>query len=249
MQPANASAPPLGRSSRSTEVMTTCSQPHARHRLGEAHRLERVEGFGRAVGDRAVGAVPGADVAQDHEGGGLVLPALADVGAARLLADRVQAQLAHHGLDVRVVGAAGAFTLSQAGFRAGRGAGAREDRPARGEPSGSVGPAEPPLAYSPESRIVLCPRKASPAGGRGIHRLAALLDELLGRLLGGLRRSSPAPPSARGGCVYSAKVLASTAMSVIALPVPAARPRSPAGRPAGGTARRDGGRSRHTSGP
>ena len=27
MQPANASAPPLGRSSRSTEVMTTCARP------------------------------------------------------------------------------------------------------------------------------------------------------------------------------------------------------------------------------
>ena len=77
-------------------------EPHALHRLGQADRLERVERLRRAVRHRAVGAVPGADVAQDHEGGGLVLPALADVGAARLLAHGVQPQLAHHALELHV---------------------------------------------------------------------------------------------------------------------------------------------------
>ncbi len=111
MHPANASAPPLGRSSRSTEVITTCSSPIRSTASARRTGSSGSKAFGRAVGDRAVGAVPGADVAQDHEGGGLVLPAFPDVGAARLLADRVQPQLAHHGLDVRVVRAAGCLHL------------------------------------------------------------------------------------------------------------------------------------------
>src|SRR5215212_4927969 len=44
-------------------------------------------------GAEAAGA--GADVAQDHEGRGAVVPALADVRAARLLADGVEVEAAH----------------------------------------------------------------------------------------------------------------------------------------------------------
>src|SRR5918994_660883 len=107
MHPANASAPPLGRSSRSTEVITTCSSP-----IRSTASARRTGSRGsNALGDRAVGTVPGAHVAQDHEGGGLVLPALPDVGAAGFLADRMQAQLAHHRLDMRVVGAPGRLHL------------------------------------------------------------------------------------------------------------------------------------------
>ena len=91
-------------------------QPHPLDRLGEAHRLQRVECRRRAVGNRAVGAVPGADVTQDHKGGGPVLPAFADVGAAGLFAHGVEPQLAHHRLDVRVAGSAGCLHLEPSRF-------------------------------------------------------------------------------------------------------------------------------------
>src|SRR5690606_18043766 len=71
------------------------------------------------------GAIPRAHVAQDHEGGGLVLPALADIGAARLLTDRVKPELAHHPADPGIVLAAGRLhrepiRLSGCGRRHGR---------------------------------------------------------------------------------------------------------------------------------
>src|SRR5690606_31662171 len=61
---------------------------------------------GEAVRHRAVLAGAGADVAEDDEGRGPRLPALADVGAVRLLADGVQPLLAHQLLQPQVVGAA-----------------------------------------------------------------------------------------------------------------------------------------------
>ena len=79
--------------------------------LGHARRLLDVVRRGTPVGDGAVGAVPGADVAQDHEGGGAVLPALADVGAVRLLAHGVQLQLTHELLEAQVVVATGGLHL------------------------------------------------------------------------------------------------------------------------------------------
>ena len=53
---------------------------------------------GRPVRDVAEGAGAGADVAHDHEGRVLLLPAFADVGAARLLADGDELVLAHQRL-------------------------------------------------------------------------------------------------------------------------------------------------------
>ena len=76
---------------------------HGLDRLGDAAGLVQVEFGGHPVRDRAVLAGAGADVAQDHEGGGAVLPALADVGTAGLLADRVQRLAAHHALQPQVV--------------------------------------------------------------------------------------------------------------------------------------------------
>ena len=67
-------------------------EPHLRRRVREPERLERI---GRAVGlarvDVAVAAGARARVAEDLEGRGAAPPALGDVRAARLLADRVQA--------------------------------------------------------------------------------------------------------------------------------------------------------------
>ena len=79
---------------------------HLGRRRREPERLERV---GRMLGPAgvhvAVAAGAGAGVAEDLEGGGAAAPALGDVRAARLFADRVQAravdQLAH--VEVRGV--------------------------------------------------------------------------------------------------------------------------------------------------
>ena len=56
-----------------------------------------------AVGHRAVAAIAGAHVAQDHEGRGEILPALPDVRAVRLLTDRMEVPLAHQALEPDVL--------------------------------------------------------------------------------------------------------------------------------------------------
>ena len=63
-------------------------QPHLGDRLADIVRLVRIERPRHAGGDVAEGAGARADVAHDHEGRVLLVPALADVRAARLLADR-----------------------------------------------------------------------------------------------------------------------------------------------------------------
>src|SRR5205085_1368818 len=61
--------------------------------IGDPQRLQRVVP-GRHPGLHvAKAAAPGADVAEDHEGRGAALPAFADIGAVRLLADGVQVVL------------------------------------------------------------------------------------------------------------------------------------------------------------
>ena len=65
-------------------------QAHLLHRIGDARRLVVVERGRDAGRDVAEGAGARADLAHDHEGGVLLVPALADVGAAGLLADRDQ---------------------------------------------------------------------------------------------------------------------------------------------------------------
>ena len=51
----------------------------------------------------AIPARPGARVAENHEGCGAMVPALADVGAVGFLADRVEAERAHQPLEPVVV--------------------------------------------------------------------------------------------------------------------------------------------------
>src|ERR1039457_3555288 len=58
---------------------------------------------GRAFLHRAEPAAAGTHVAQHHEGGGAVIPAFADVGAGRALADGVQAQALDEPLQVAIV--------------------------------------------------------------------------------------------------------------------------------------------------
>src|SRR5258707_9034436 len=79
------------------------TQTHGGDRLGNAERLfliRRSNWLARGHGTKAAGART--DVAQDHEGGGPVLPALAHVRAARRLANGVEIQRAHDALQVLI---------------------------------------------------------------------------------------------------------------------------------------------------
>ena len=79
------------------------AQPHRLDRVGDPRRLRHVELARPPVRDGAVRAGARADVAQDHERRRAVVPALADVGAARLLADGVELQLLHQPLEAQIV--------------------------------------------------------------------------------------------------------------------------------------------------
>src|SRR5207248_9116866 len=79
------------------------AQAELRHRLGHAQRLTEVELHRASGGDRAKAAGARAGVAQDHEGRRAPVPAVEDVGAAGLLANRVQALFAHELLELLVI--------------------------------------------------------------------------------------------------------------------------------------------------
>ena len=67
------------------------AKPELESRLRDVLGLRRIEHAGQTGLDVAEGASAGAGVAHDHEGGVLLVPALADVRAARLLAHRDEA--------------------------------------------------------------------------------------------------------------------------------------------------------------
>ena len=92
------------------------AQAHPLDSLGDPARLAQVEGAGAAAADLAVGAGAGADLAQDQEGSGAALPALAQIGAVRLLADGVEAGVAHEIAQTRVVLPGGELGLEPGGF-------------------------------------------------------------------------------------------------------------------------------------
>ena len=73
-----------------------------RHRLADVLRLIGIERAGQPGLHVAERAGARARVAHDHEGRVLLLPALADVRAAGLLAHRVQAVLLHDALRLRI---------------------------------------------------------------------------------------------------------------------------------------------------
>ncbi len=92
--------------------------------VGDAPGLEGVEGVGAAGRDVAEGAAAGADLAHDHHGGVALAPALADVGAARLLADRHQAVLADGVAGALVAGGDRGLDADPVGLALARGLGA-----------------------------------------------------------------------------------------------------------------------------
>jgi len=71
--------------------------------LSHAAGLVKVDGLGAAFGHGAEAASACAEIAQHHEGGSLVMPAFADVGALGALADGVQAEGTGQSLEVVVV--------------------------------------------------------------------------------------------------------------------------------------------------
>ena len=73
-------------------------------RFADVRGFARIERAGQSGLDVAEGAGARAGVAHDHEGGVLLLPALADVGAAGLLAHGVQAVVAHDALRLEIAG-------------------------------------------------------------------------------------------------------------------------------------------------
>jgi hypothetical protein len=62
------------------------------YRLGNVRRLKRVESIGNCLIHGAKAAVTSTSVAAEHESSGLVRPALENVWALCLLANRVQVQ-------------------------------------------------------------------------------------------------------------------------------------------------------------
>ena len=78
-------------------------QAQCGNRFGHAARFVKVDRLGTALGHGAETAAPRAQVAEHHEGGGFVVPALADVGAVRAFAYRVQPQGARQPLEIVVV--------------------------------------------------------------------------------------------------------------------------------------------------
>ena len=96
-------APRSGTSSRSTDVTTTCFSPICAAAWASRSGSSGSGGvLGLAGVDVAVAAGAGAGVAEDLEGRRAAAPALADVRAARLLADRVQARAVDQLADVEV---------------------------------------------------------------------------------------------------------------------------------------------------
>ena len=121
------------------------AQLHLLHALGDPARLVAVERLGLAGVDLAEVAAPGALVAADEERRLAVLPALEDVGAARLLADRVQALGLHEVLQLAVLRAHRGAGLDPLRLALDRGlarcaprGGAACDRPGRGSRARSI---------------------------------------------------------------------------------------------------------------
>ena len=144
------------------------AEPHASGCRGDLPRLERIERITvLARQHRAVAAGTGAGVSHDLEGRGAAPEALADVRAARLLADRVQAVRAQDALELGVAraGRRHAHAHPRRPF-------VREGAPRHGQtpvsisskrlPSGSTKPTKRPVSESLTSPKSLTPRATMP---------------------------------------------------------------------------------------
>ena len=101
-------------------------KPELRHRLGDPLRLAFVQRIGQAGAHVAEGAGAGAGLAHDHESRVALRPALANIGAVRLLADGRELEAAHQRARFRVDRGAGRLDADP-----GRLAGDRLVRPMR----------------------------------------------------------------------------------------------------------------------
>jgi len=87
--------------------------------FGDPPGLVEVNGLGAAFGNGAEAAAAGAEVAEHHEGGGFVVPALADVGALGAFADGVEIEGAGEALEGVKVFADGGAGLEPLGLGGG----------------------------------------------------------------------------------------------------------------------------------
>src|SRR5687768_432646 len=78
-------------------------QAHRADGLGDTTRLVEIELARLAVRDRAIGAGARADIPENHERGGAVMPALADVGTVRVLANGVQLEPTHDLAQAQII--------------------------------------------------------------------------------------------------------------------------------------------------
>src|SRR6266567_5406999 len=79
------------------------TQSHLLSRLGDALWLFPIQSNGSPRLYSAEATTARADAPKDHEGGGFMAPAFANIGAARLLTDGVQLFTAHKLFQVFVV--------------------------------------------------------------------------------------------------------------------------------------------------
>src|SRR5262245_13863983 len=71
--------------------------------IRNARRFCEIELVRFAIRNRAIRARARADVAENHEGRGAMVPALADVRTPRLLTDGVELQLLHYAFETQIV--------------------------------------------------------------------------------------------------------------------------------------------------
>src|SRR5262249_48338791 len=81
-----------------------------------ATRLVPVQRLRLSLGHGTKAAPPGTQIAQQHEGGGFVVPALADVGTLRGLAHRMQVERTREPLELVIVVAHGGARLQPGGL-------------------------------------------------------------------------------------------------------------------------------------
>src|SRR5262249_26420704 len=76
------------------------TQAKSGHSFGDAARLILIDGTRLTFGNSAESTAPGTDIAQQHESGGAMIPALPHVGAMSRPADRMQAPAACQFLQI-----------------------------------------------------------------------------------------------------------------------------------------------------